>query len=46
MTIKIRVKDRFSMYKISKDVSCSINTITNETNLGRNTQIRGENCIH
>ncbi len=40
MTIEIRLKDGFSIYKIAKELGRSINTITNEINRGTTTQIR------
>ncbi len=40
MTIEIRLKDGFSVYKIAKELGRSINTITNEINRGTTTQIR------
>ena len=39
ITIEIRLKDGFSIYKIAKELDRSINTITNEINLGTTTQI-------
>ena len=39
MTIEIRLKDGFSVYKIAKELGRSINTITNEINRGTTTQI-------
>lgn len=40
MTIEIRLKDGFSIYKIAKELGRSINTITNEIKRGTTTQIR------
>lgn len=40
MTIEIRLKDGFSVYKIAKELCRSINTITNEIKRGTTTQIR------
>lgn len=40
MTIEIRLKDGFSVYKIAKELERSINTITNEIRRGTTTQIR------
>lgn len=40
MTIEIRLKDGFSVYKIAKELGRSINTIKNEINRGTTTQIR------
>ncbi|MDC4246292.1 helix-turn-helix domain-containing protein, partial [Clostridium perfringens] len=40
MTIEIRLKDGFSIYKIAKELGRSINTITNEINRGTTIQIR------
>ena len=40
MTIEIRLKDGFSVYKIAKELGRSINTITNEINRGTTTQVR------
>ena len=40
MTIEIRLKDGFSIYKIAKELGRSINTITNEINRGTTTQMR------
>lgn len=40
MTIEIRLKDGFSVYKIAKELGRSINTITNEIRRGTTTQIK------
>lgn len=40
MTIEIRLKDGFSIYKIAKELGRSINNITNEIKRGTTTQIR------
>lgn len=40
MTIEIRLKDGFSVYKIAKYLGRSINTISNEISRGTTTQIR------
>jgi IS30 family transposase len=37
MIIKLRLKDGFSAYKISKELNRSINTILNEIRLGTTT---------
>lgn len=40
MTIEIRLKDGFTVYKIAKELGSSINTIINEIKRGTTTQIR------
>jgi IS30 family transposase len=40
MTIEIRLKDRFSVYKIAKELGLSINTFSNEISRGTTTQIK------
>ena len=45
MIIKIRLKDGFSAYKISKELGRLINTILNEIRRGTATQIKQENHI-
>ena len=45
MTIEIRFKDGFSIYKIAKELGLSINTITNEIKRGTTTQIIGKESI-
>ena len=45
MIIKIRLKDGFSAYKISKELGRPINTILNEIRRGTATQIKQGNHI-
>ena len=45
MTIEIKLKDCFSIYKIAKELGQSINTIINKINRGTDTQIRKEKNI-
>ena len=45
MTIEIRLKDGFSIYKIAKELGRSINTISNEISRGTTTQIKQGNYI-
>lgn len=45
MTIEIRLKYGFWVYKHSKELGTSINTITNEINCGITTQIKQEKHI-
>jgi len=40
MTIRLRLKDGFSAYKISKELNRSINAILNEIRRGTTTQIK------
>ena len=45
MTIELHLKDRFSAYKISKELGRSINTILNEISRGTTTQIKQGNHV-